>query len=214
MYGAFPVIRSSLISSHFPACSSAWRTGANEWNCGKAPQIWMKLHQYLQHSLIFTGELISVVMSFCKTYHARLGREFIHLKKKKSDLDSNKSNSQFNLTYLGLQGSLSCFQFSHSFSDIHIRSSILLHLANKLPLKQRGGFKQAHRKPLTRLQQRFNPRLAMLSKQSANFSIIIFFKKKHKLGLISEPHPAHRCLQQHTETWQRAQTWLPASVSR
>ena len=104
----------------------------------------------------------------------------------KSDLDSNNSKSLLYLAYLGLQGSLSCFQFSHSFSDIHIRSSILLHLANKLPLKQTGDFKQAHRKPLTRLQQRFNPRLCMLSKQSAYFLLFYFSRS---INLASSLNP-------------------------
>lgn len=42
----------------------------SEWNCGKAPQFWMKLRQYLQHSRFFTGKMINVVS-------LSLGREYI-----------------------------------------------------------------------------------------------------------------------------------------
>lgn len=50
------------------------------------------------------------------------------------------------MAYLGFQSSLPCFEFSHSFSDIHIRGTFLFHLANQVPLEQRGGFKLSYRK--------------------------------------------------------------------
>lgn len=40
-------------------------------------------------------------------------------------------------THLGLQSPLPGFELSHSFSDIYIRSSILLHLTYQVPLNTR-----------------------------------------------------------------------------